>query len=64
MSKWDGEPEFEEDAAITARNINSALENLTQIPAYVLSADEMEEFKQAQMALRELHHGFEEYYNE
>jgi hypothetical protein len=61
MSDYDGELRFETDAAEAAVHIDNALTELTDIRAYVLSEDEMANFKQAQLALRELYHGFEEY---
>lgn len=61
MSDWDGEPAFDVDATETAEAIATAQSALTSIKAYVLSEDEMESFKEAQMALRDLNHGFEQY---
>lgn len=64
MTEWDGEPRFETDATAAATHLKHALDELTEIRAYVLSEDDMEHFKQAQLALRELHHGFEEYHDD
>jgi len=61
MSDFDGEPNFSNDAQEAADSIETALEELTTIRAYVLSESEMSDFKDAQKGLRELYHGFQDY---
>lgn len=61
MSDYDGEPQFSEHATEAADAIATAVEELTEVRAYVLSEKDMENFKQAQMGLRELRHGFDQY---
>ena len=61
MSEFQGEPHFDEDAQEAAEAIYHASGELTRVNAYVLSESEMEKFKKAQMALRELNESFDEY---
>lgn len=48
------EPNFSADKNQMERQVNEALNALTEIKAYTLKADEIEDFKAAQYALRNL----------
>jgi len=61
MSEFQGEPHFDEDAEEAAEAFYHATGELTRVNAYVLSESELEAFKQAQMALRELNERFDEH---
>ena len=49
-----GEPEFEEHKEEMIEAVENALNELTEIRAYTLSADELQDFKAAHYALRNL----------
>lgn len=54
----DPEPNFAEDKEAMEQQLTEALEALTEIPAYTLTAEELADFKAAHYALRNLHPDF------
>lgn len=52
--RGDPEPDFQDDLAETQEAIENALNELTKVKAYALTADEIADFKAAQYALRNL----------
>lgn len=56
-----GEPDFPEHKREAGEAIFRALDELSDVRAYVLAENELEEFKEAHLALRELAARFEEY---
>lgn len=59
-----GEPEFHDHRKTSADAFMNALGELSEVRAYTLSADELEEFKEAHLALRDLAANFEPYATE
>ena len=57
-----GEPNFQNDVDEMEASVEAALNELTNIKAYTLKADELRNFKAAQYALRNLspEHGLED----
>lgn len=49
-----GEPDFEEDLEEMQEAVNDSLRRLTDVKAYVLTGDDLQDFKAAQYALRNL----------
>jgi len=56
-----GEPDFSEHKRQSGEAVFKALNELSEVRAYTLSESELEEFKEAHLALRELAARFEEY---
>jgi hypothetical protein len=50
----DAEPTFQDDLDTMEQAVTDALNELSEVPAYVLKSDEIQDFKAAQYALRNL----------
>ena len=57
--KTNPEPEFKDDLSETQEAIRNALNELTDVKAYTLTAGEIADFKAAQYALRNLSDDFD-----
>lgn len=61
MSELQGEPDFGKDAEEAAKAIYEATQAMTGVKAYILTEHEMEEFRKAQDALRNLNESFDKH---